>query len=181
MSFELLTKNLLSHFLTKGQESINMKKNNIILFLLLSFILASPAYARNDFGIGMIVGSPTGLSIKKWLGNNAIDAAAGWSSDAFNIHVDYLFHNSSLTKSNVPIHFGIGGRLKFEDKNDDHGHHDDENDGDTRFGLRIPLGINYLFAKHPFDIFAEIAPVLDLVPETDFSLDAGVGVRFYFH
>lgn len=158
------------------------KMNKLLLatVLIAIFISASPVYARNDFGIGMIVGSPTGLSIKKWLGNNAIDAAAGWSSDAFNIHADYLFHNSSLTKSNVPIHFGIGGRLRFDDKDNDRNNHD-ENDGETRLGLRIPLGINYLFAKYPFDIFAEIAPVLDLVPETDFSLDAGVGVRFYFH
>lgn len=178
MPFEWLKNNL--RFLIKALGK-NMKRYNILLFLLLSFIFAAPAYSRNDFGVGMIVGSPTGLSLKKWFGNNAIDAAAGWSSDAFNIHVDYLFHNSSLTnKSNVPIHFGVGGRLRFEDKDDNHGHHDDDNDGDTRLGLRIPLGINYLFAKHPFDIFAEIAPVLDIVPETDFSLDAGVGVRFYF-
>lgn len=145
--------------------------------ILALFFTASPSFARNDFGIGMIVGSPTGLSIKKWLGNNAIDAAAGWSSDGFNLHMDYLFHDSSLTKGKTPIHFGIGGRIRFEDKDDENDNHD----GDTRLGIRIPLGINYLFAKHPFDVFAEIAPVLDIVPETDFSLDAGVGVRYYFH
>lgn len=143
--------------------------------------MTSSAHARKGFGIGMVVGAPTGLSVKKWFGNNAVDAAAGWSSDAFHVHADYLFHDSSLTKGNVPIHFGIGGRLKFEDEDHNKGHHNDDDDGDTRLGLRIPLGINYIFAKHPFDIFAEIAPVLDLVPETDFSLDAGVGVRFYFN
>lgn len=158
-----------------------MKRNQILFFLIASIALASPAFARSDFGIGMIVGSPTGLSVKKWLGNNAIDGAAGWSSDGFNIHADYLFHDSSLTKGKAPIHFGIGGRIRFDDKDNDNGQDHDKHDGDTRLGLRIPIGINYLFAKHPFDIFAEIAPVLDLVPETDFSLDAGVGVRFYFH
>jgi hypothetical protein len=157
-------------------------KKIIYVILFFQFFTVSPVFARSDFGLGIIVGSPTGLSIKKWLGNNAVDAAAGWSSDAFHLHVDYLFHNSSLTRSNVPIHFGIGGRLKFQDEDKDKRHHDDDDDeGGNRLGLRIPLGINYLFARHPFDIFAEVAPVLDLVPETDLSLDAGVGVRFYFH
>lgn len=170
-----------NHVFTKDRKNFFMKRSHILVFLIVYFALTSQAYARNDFGIGMIVGSPTGLSVKKWLGNNAIDGAAGWSSDGFNIHADYLFHDSSLTKGKAPIHFGIGGRLRFDDKNKDQGHGGDKHDGDTHLGLRIPIGINYLFAKHPFDIFAEIAPVLDIVPETDFSIDAGVGVRFYFH
>jgi hypothetical protein len=45
---------------------------------------ASAPYARGTegFGLGVIVGNPTGLSFKVWTGgSSAFDAAAAWSLD----------------------------------------------------------------------------------------------------
>lgn len=64
-------------------------------------VLASAAGARaaEGFGIGLILGEPTGLSIKKWIGpERAIDAAAAWSlaeHERFQFHADYLVHKST--------------------------------------------------------------------------------------
>jgi len=77
------------------------------------------------------------------------------------------------TSGKVPVYYGLGARVKFKD---DNGHHDDK----AAFGIRVPLGIGYLFAEAPFDLFAEIAPILDLTPDTDLEINAAVGVRFYF-
>jgi hypothetical protein len=131
---------------------------------------------RGGIGVGFIAGEPTGLSLKAWLTEeSAVDAGFAWSfSDktSFHIHADYLWHNYTLlpvSQGELPVYAGVGARIKFKDKNDD-----------TRFGVRIPVGIAYHFPNVPVDIFAEVAPVLDLAPDTEFDINGGVGVRYYF-
>ena len=43
------------------------------------------------------------------------------------------------------------------------------------------FGIGYMFEDAPFDLFLEIAPILDLLPSTKMSANAGFGARFFFH
>jgi hypothetical protein len=146
---------------------------------------ASAALPMDGFGVGVMVGEPTGLSLKKWIGEDrAIDAGIGWSFsdyDAFHFHVDYLFHRFGLLLDEgrgdrLPVYVGIGGRIKLKDHEDGKGRdHDDDS-----FGIRIPLGISYLFADVPVDIFAEIVPTFDVAPDTDLDLGAAVGARYYF-
>ena len=130
---------------------------------------------RGPFGLGAIFGVPTGISAKYFLDkSNAIDGAIAWDlsgDNDFQIHADYLYHNYSLItveKGELPVYFGIGGRLKIRE------HKDDE------FGIRFPVGLAYAFADVPIDVFAEVAPILDVVKDTEFDLEGGVGVRFYF-
>ncbi len=155
-----------------------------IRFLLLFCLLAassSSAHAQG-FGVGIIAGDPTGLSVKKWLENGrAIDAAAAWSfdePDAFQLHADYLWHRDIPGISDrfcgwMPFYFGVGGRVGLTEGNRWH-------DNETRVGVRIPLGITYVFEQTPLDLFFEVAPTLDVAPRTDVDLDAAIGIRFYF-
>jgi hypothetical protein len=136
-------------------------------------ILAGSAAAQGNFGMGIILGEPTGVSAKLWLTDRtAVDAAAAWSfsdEDAFHLHADFLLHNFDLItveKGRLPIHFGIGGRLKFAD--------------DTKLGVRIPVGLTYIFDGAPIDIFFEVVPILDLIPDTEFDANAAIGARFFF-
>jgi hypothetical protein len=32
----------------------------------------------------------------------------------------------------------------------------------------------------PFEVFAEIAPVMSLIPDTSVSFDGAIGARYYF-
>jgi len=131
-------------------------------------------------GIGIILGEPTGLSMKFWTtSNTAFDIAAAWSfinGSAVHIHADYLYHNFNLVKldyDKLPFYIGVGGRIKLAEHNDDN--------QDFRLGIRIPVGLEYIPENIPFDFFMEIAPILDLVPETDFTFNGGIGFRYYFH
>jgi len=140
------------------------------VFLLL---MASAIEGRNGWGIGVIIGEPTGISLKIWNSRTtAIDAAAAWSfkdEGKLHLHMDYLFHNFKLFKARhgkLPLYFGIGGRIKFEDE--------------IRVGVRLPVGICYILKDTPIDIFFEIVPLLDLVPETDFNFNASIGLRYFF-
>lgn len=131
--------------------------------------------AGGNFGLGIIVGEPTGISGKLFVSNtNALDAAAAWSfgsNTEFHLQMDYLFHFRSVIKvksGKAPLFAGIGGRFKFREG------------ADNKFGVRIPVGIAYHFATAPFDIFAELVPVLELSPSTEFVMEGAIGARFYF-
>ena len=150
------------------------KLRTLVAAASLFVLCAMPeAYARQGLGVGGIVGEPTGLSLKYWLTDtSAIDAAFGIAfSDNNNseFHADYLMHSASSRARSASIswYYGIGGRIK--------------NDNDTRVGIRAPLGLTYLFADTPIDLFGEIVPVLDLSPKGDLGLNGAAGLRYYFH
>ena len=135
------------------------------------------ASRRRTFGIGIIVGEPTGISFKVGrTGRNAIDAAVAWSLTGDNdLHLqgDWLYNNFDLIpvgQGQLPFFVGIGGRVRFR-----------EGEGrDDEIGIRIPVGLNYIFDSSPFDAFFEIVPILDLAPDTEFDLNAAIGGRFFF-
>lgn len=148
-----------------------MKKFFIIILVLFSLY----AYSQDKgLGVGVIIGEPTGISLKKWLNTvNAIDAGFSWTlyKPSLHLHVDYLWHSYNVfdTKERIPIYYGIGGRIKFGNKND------------ARLGVRGVLGIDFFLKKTPLDIFIEIAPIFDLVPSTSISGNGGLGVRYFFN
>lgn len=146
----------------------------VFALLLVALMLASvPATAR--IGAGIILGEPTGICVKKWLDEGtAIDAATGWSmtDGDFYLHADYLWHRIVEDRKiggSVPLYFGIGGRLLIRGDGDD-----------SEVGLRVPVGLDFFLPDDRFDIFVEIAPILNIAPETELGLSGGIGVRFYF-
>ena len=162
-----------------------LKSLTIALFLLCcipSMVLAQD----NSFGLGIILGEPTGVSAKLWLSRrSAVDGAIAWSfvdTDHLHLHGDYLWHNYDIIGINVekgklPLYYGIGARIRFESRP---GHIAHSTEDKSRFGVRGVFGIDYIFATAPFDLFFEIAPIMDLVPSSDFSLSAALGFRYFF-
>ena len=149
----------------------------VIIILIFAMFLAVQAQAtpRGNFGLGIIVGEPTGLNMKLFLNEeNAIEGAIAWSlSSDNNVHLqaEYLYHNYSLiqvSKGQLPFFFGLGGRVVIRENADD------------LVGIRIPVGLSYEFDGGIFDVFGELVPILDLVPDTDFELEGAIGARFWF-
>ena len=156
-----------------------MHRLSVFLYLVALFFCGS--VSGQDFGVGIIAGHPTGVTAKKWLHDGkAIAATAAWSFDdrrAFQLNADYLWHHdipvfSDVSSGWLPFYYGIGGQVKFKDGSR-------RNRDSTRAGVRIPVGVTYLFENAPVDIFFEVAPVLEVAPRTDFELNAAAGVRFY--
>jgi hypothetical protein len=149
-----------------------MIRSTALYAFALVLLGVSAAAASGPLGIGIILGEPTGLSGELWLGNDrVIDGAAAWSfrdDPALHLHADYLFYHFDLfdvTTGRLPLYYGVGGRIRFED--------------DTNVGIRFPVGLEYIFAEAPLDVFVEIAPLLELAPSTDFSLNGAVGIRYF--
>jgi hypothetical protein len=164
-----------------------MKTNILIgVILLLIMIGTIPLTAQNSgFGLGLILGEPTGLSAKLWTSQtNAFDFGLGLSvgGDRFSrnnvyhdngrihLHMDYLWHSFDAIKSTerFPLYYGIGARF-----NSGGGY-------DESVGLRGVFGIAWFPHSTPIDVFLELVPVLQLTSSVGFGIDAGVGVRYFF-
>ena len=151
-----------------------MKKTQLLLISFLGWAMfASDAGAQTTgFGLGVILGEPSGISGKSWLNQrSAIDGGLSWSfrgDGSFHIHADYLWHFHDAVESTerfVP-YVGIGGRLATT--------------SDAVIGVRIPVGLLWWPKGAPVDVFVEIVPILDLAPATEFHGNGGIGARYYF-
>jgi hypothetical protein len=144
-------------------------------------LLVPPASAQERvenpriFGLGAVVGEPTGVTAKLWVADSAaVDMGIGWSfsgKDSVTLYGDYLFHLFDVfqvPRGKLPLYFGIGGRVRFEDDEDD------------EVGARFPVGVSYFFDNMPVELFGEVVPILDVVPDTNADLNLGVGARYYF-
>lgn len=147
-----------------------MKKLIILLFLALGFIQLQGQ--ESGFGLGIIVGEPTGFSAKLWTTEHtALDAALAWSfagNGFLRLHSDLLWHKHyfEVAKGELPFYFGLGAKLVFA--------------SDLELGIRIPVGLSYQFESGPFELFFELVPVFNLLPKTQLDLDGGLGLRYYF-
>jgi hypothetical protein len=157
----------------------------LIAFCVITAVQITAAQER-PFGLGIIIGEPTGISAKLWTSNtNAFDAGLGWSrgGDRFgfrddyyygrtrvHFHMDYLWHSWNVIHSSerFPLYYGIGGRI---------------NSGDgleSSLAVRGVVGIAWLPRDTPIDIFLELVPLFQLAPSSGFGIDAGIGVRYFF-
>ena len=158
-----------------------MKHLYILLITFAFFMSAQQATAQErNFGLGVMLGEPTGLSAKLWTkNNNALAFGLGWSTyhpryddrgNRVHFHMDYLWHSFDAIRSEekFAFHYGIGGR--FKDRGGDNG----------SLAVRGVGGLNWFIRNAPIDIFIEIAPSLELTPSTGFGIDGAFGARFYF-
>lgn len=151
----------------------------VVIFLFTGFgylipevLIAQPgADNGGNFGLGLMVGEPSGVSIKSWNSKfSAFNVGAAWSlsdNQAVHLHADFLMHSwFSENDDRLAFYYGIGGRIIFADN--------------PNAGARIPLGLNYVFKTFPFDLFVEAVPILDFTPSTKLAGNGAFGIRYYF-
>lgn len=163
-------------------------KNYLLSIMVLGFliILTKPIAAQDHgFGMGLILGEPTGLSAKLWTSKiNAFDFGLGvglggdrikykgYYKDGGRIHfhMDYLWHsfNAISSTERFPLYYGIGGRFNTR------GGYEDS------FGIRGVFGIAWFPHNTPIDVFFELVPVFQVTPLTGLGIDAGLGIRYFF-
>ena len=144
--------------------------------LILVLALAASAQVR-DFGLGLIIGEPTGLSAKwNFSPPSAIDFHLAWSILGGGIAggADYLFHFGWLESPWRP-YLGVGGRVAIhEAKKDETG------ESEMHVSGRGLIGIEYLFLEGHLGVSAEIGLGLDFIPAVGFDVSGGLALRYYF-
>ncbi|MFC1585043.1 hypothetical protein ACFL5V_05815 [Fibrobacterota bacterium] len=117
---------------------------------------------------------PTGISGKLWLDSrNAIDGALTFrvsdNASSLYFHTDYLRHTFGKIEvqgGRLPLYWGFGGKFQFQQN-------------DFLMGVRIPLGVSYIYGESLFDMFFELVPFLNIIPDPEFSFTGAVGFRLY--
>ncbi len=131
----------------------------------------------SGFGLGFVMGIPSGISAKIETGKlNSINLQLGYGSDWNNhgwggmtLGGDYVWYNYKLIpveSGKLPLYFGPGARAWVND-----------NPG---LGVRAVVGLDYQFARAPFDAFVEFAPGIEFVPDTNPDFSMGLGARYLF-
>jgi hypothetical protein len=162
-----------------------------LLFIVTAFLLitAAEGYAQrigggDNFGFGIILGDPTGLTVKyytepgkalvfdlgaSYFGSPRISGDYIWHFDAFNSDVTNLYAGPGLV-----LGFGEGsgwygkdGRFFTRDKND------------LGIGVRGIFGLNFVPRRTPLEFFVELGVLLGLAPSFGSGVDAALGMRFY--
>ncbi len=154
-----------------------MKKIILLGILVLFCGVSSLAHANGPedkrFGLGIYLGEPTGLTGKFYLAEKmSFQGIASWSffDEGFTLIGDVLFDIHDLAESRdykLPIYVGGGAKFVARDSN-------------SGFGVHVPIGIAWQSMKAPIEIAFEIAPGIDLAPETEFDISGGIAFRFYF-
>jgi hypothetical protein len=157
-----------------------------VVALGLCLAVQSSIAQDRGFGLGLIIGEPTGISAKAWTSSdNAFDFGLGWSvggdrignykgsyngGSRVHVHVDYLWHAFEAIRSSerLPLYYGFGVRM-----NSGAGY-------DGSVALRGVFGIVWMPHHTPLDVFLELVPSLQITTTTGFGIDAGLGARYYF-
>ena len=160
-------------------KSFNLLKNSFAtrVFLMLSLVTASAG--ATDSGLGVVIGDPTGVSLRVGLEErHSLETAFAFSSGTYeglHFHGTYLWDNArriQLQKNALEMYYGLGLRVISINKG--------RYDGEVALGPRTPIGLLYKINNPNIEIFGEISATLDLSPRTDVDLDAGIGFRVRF-
>ncbi|HLX11541.1 MAG TPA: hypothetical protein VKS81_01890 [Bacteroidota bacterium] len=144
---------------------------------------AQDRYDHRTFGLGIMVGEPSGLSAKLWTSpTTAFDFGLGWSvrndqvdngidaGDRTHFHMDYLWHSFDAfhSEERFPLYYGVGGSI---------------NSGggfNSALAVRGVIGVAWMPMRTPIDVFLEVVPTFQLTATSGLYVDASLGARYYF-
>ena len=135
------------------------------------------------FGIGIYMGEPTGLaalnfshrhkSITRQIyisWNIQKDQVRGVLDQVWTVYTSRLEDGTQF-----PVYIGGRGWCRINESNTTIGFTGFYNS----FGVGIPVGALYQHQEVGIEGYVELTPVLQILPNIEFGMQAGVGVRFY--
>lgn len=138
----------------------------------------------HPFGLGVILGEPTGFNAAYNMNENAkTDFGLTYSFREYFMmysdldwHFRHLFHGPEALQFLSPyLGGGLGFRISTKERK--HTPAEDQSNG----FIRIPLGLQWDYPRQPrIAVFAEIVPGMSFVPSAFFLLQGGLGIRYYF-
>lgn len=145
---------------------------------LAPLVAISHANQPGHFGLGGILGEPTGISAKYTIDRQfAVQGALGLSlvEKGLWLSADFLlqFHNVFKDGGKLPLY--LGGGLVIQDR----GNGGKNKSRDASLGIRAVVGVEYL-AQDRISIFGEASAQPFLFPSWGFGISVGAGARYWF-
>ncbi len=164
-----------------------MKKILLILFALLFISSFSQSFSQvhgKKFGFGIVLGEPTGGTVKFWTQTNnafVVDLGASYFGSP-RIGVDYLWHFDAFHSNIAKLYAGPGAALGigegngfwYKGKKEGIYYH-----SGVGLGIRGVFGVNVVPDETPLEFFFEIGALIGLAPDFGSGIDAALGLRFY--
>lgn len=128
------------------------------------------AAEKGDFGLGGVVGDPTGATAKYFLSSRQALGAGVGVSDTLTLIADYSWHAWNVLpqpkRGELGLYASLGGRLETQKHTD--------------FGIRTLAGLSYWPRfKRKAEFFLELGPVFRVAPDVRVRIDGGFGLRVY--
>lgn len=144
-------------------------------FLIAGWLLLSaPAAAQSppgDAGLGGQIGDPSGVTLKLYQRPGfAFDFLAAWDLDQFFFLNAHALYERSIPDSPLRYYLGPGVVIGVNEGPDD--------ESDAVIGASGQFGVNFFVEQ--FEVFLQLTPRLNVIPDTDGHIGGGVGLRYYF-
>jgi hypothetical protein len=164
-------------------------KNLFFIILILCAFIPNISFSQSpdskNFGFGVVLGDPTGLTLKFWTQRNTalvVDVGASYFGSP-RIGVDYLWHFDAFRSNIAKLYAGFGGVLGIgEGKGfyytEHHGFYFRSDNG-VGLGVRGVFGINVIPRNSPLEFFLEAGLLVGLSPAFGSAGDVGLGMRYY--
>ncbi len=153
-------------------------RNLVIAFaaIVLALSQADASSERGKVGIGVVLGAPTGFSIKYWESQRIAyqGSIGGMYNGGLMIGGDYLVHENVFRNPQAPFYYGAGmflGDAGFGGPAYSHSR--------VALGMRGVFGVDYVAREYPFDVAVELGPSLLLTPTVGMGVQLSVAFRFY--
>jgi hypothetical protein len=183
--------------LTVSGSNAKLLRSSIACALCLTFAAARTAqadtvvvidtppsnYRAPAWGLGLILGEPTGFSVKRYLGRDALHVYLGGAyGPGVRFGVDYLFGLAQLhngRSASVDVFVGAGGFVgALRGPCDGLNNWQGTCNGDGYLGARMPIGLELRFRAAPISLGLEVAPGLAFATgRSGMLVDADLALR----
>ncbi len=164
-----------------------------IVIILCCHVIYTPSAAAQspggrNFGFGLVLFEPTGLTIKDWVSStNAFDVELGGNSyfGALRLNFDYLWEYYPFNTPYANLYVGPGISLGFGVPYYSYYYGPANSgflyrtDGEAGLGVRMIVGMDFVPARTPLEFFVQLGPLIGLTPGFGVGIDFALGMRFY--
>lgn len=147
------------------------------ILLILGLVFGNSAHAQRTSGaagLGGQIGEPTGVTLKLYNADSpSYDFLVAWNLEEFFFFNAHALFEHPIDAENIDADvewfLGPGGFVGFFSRGDD----------DAGLGISGTIGLNLIFDER-LELYGQVTPRLNLIPETEAFPGGGLGVRYYF-
>ena len=160
-------------------------KKLVFLMLFMGSVFASQAQSNYNTGIGIALGSPSGLNVKHFVNDNAaIQGIAGWYFNNYKSSVGltalYQIHRVAFDVPDLLWYYGLGGHVGVATWDNDDDDPNNDNESTAWIGIDLCIGLEYTIPNAPINFSLELVPGINLLPGTEPGIGADLGIRYVF-
>ena len=144
----------------------------ILVLMVVFFSFPRMGWGSRDFGVGILLGQPSGLKATFALQKRIhLDFTAAWSwNDWMLIMSDCKFEDYISPRSLYwRWYYGLGA----------YGGVSNDSDREAVLGVRVPIGVSYQFPYTSLEVFGELVPAMQIIEETRGRFHCGVGILIW--